>query len=125
MKHFKSLQISINSLGERDSTMENKIRKRQNNGKQRDINCGLQNGSMQIKSDKSCYCRSSNNLHEFNCHFVPKHLKFNEYVHTGYRVDLSTWKCLKSLFYLHNESFNVYSHGRYRIFLIQFTGANI
>ncbi|XP_028406100.1 progestin and adipoQ receptor family member 4-like [Dendronephthya gigantea] len=74
------------------------------------------NGLTPIEPDKGCKCHSSNGLHHFNC--LPDHLRFNQYVHTGYRVDLSTWGCLKSLFYLHNESFNVYSHGLAMIALI-------
>ena len=91
--------------------MKNRSQSRNNNDFKTKSNY-LQNGSTLIEPDNGCKCHSSNGLHHFNC--LPDHLRFNRYVHTGYRVDLSTWGCLKSLFYLHNESFNVYSHGMYR-----------
>lgn len=35
----------------------------------------------------------------------------NEYIRHGYRPELqSTWACLSSWTYVHNESFNIYSH---------------
>uniref|UniRef100_A0A671LNM3 Progestin and adipoQ receptor family member 4-like n=1 Tax=Sinocyclocheilus anshuiensis TaxID=1608454 RepID=A0A671LNM3_9TELE len=41
----------------------------------------------------------------------PPHLQFNKYVLTGYRP-ISTYRdCLRSLFYLHNEFGNIYTHG--------------
>lgn len=42
---------------------------------------------------------------------MPKHLQFNPYIFTGYRPLLSIWGCLSSLFYLHNETINILSHG--------------
>ena len=89
--------------------MVNQIKNRHNNNDKSFDNNGVQNGL--IKVPKSCKCHGANGLHRFNC--MPEHLQLNKYIHTGYRVDLSTWECLKSLFYLHNESFNVYSHGMY------------
>ncbi|XP_028670765.1 progestin and adipoQ receptor family member 4-like [Erpetoichthys calabaricus] len=41
----------------------------------------------------------------------PPHLQFNKYVLTGYRPVSSANECLKSLFYLHNELGNIYTHG--------------
>ncbi|XP_028405998.1 progestin and adipoQ receptor family member 4-like [Dendronephthya gigantea] len=95
--------------------MENRSIKNKNN-KSKSKSNHEPNGLTPIEPDKGCKCHSSNGLHHFNC--LPDHLRFNQYVHTGYRVDLSTWECLKSLFYLHNESFNVYSHGLATIALI-------
>lgn len=63
-----------------------------------------------------CECDRSSGLHHFNC--LPSHLQFNRFVRTGYRVNLSTWECLKSLLYFHNESFNIYSHGLATVLLI-------
>lgn len=41
----------------------------------------------------------------------PPHLQFNKYVLKGYRP-ISTYRdCLRSLFYLHNELGNIYTHG--------------
>ncbi|XP_041094707.1 progestin and adipoQ receptor family member 4-like [Polyodon spathula] len=41
----------------------------------------------------------------------PRHLQFNRYVLTGYRPVSSINECVKSLFYLHNELGNIYTHG--------------
>lgn len=41
----------------------------------------------------------------------PPHLQFNKYVLTGYRPISSVQDCVRSLFYLHNELGNIYSHG--------------
>ena len=93
--------------------MDNQSCHRKNNNENALEKNGLQNGNATpIEANKTCKCHSSNGLHHYNC--VPKHLQFNRFVHTGYRAELSTWDCLKSLFYLHNESFNVYSHGKYK-----------
>lgn len=42
----------------------------------------------------------------------PPHLQFNKFVLTGYRPASSGSGCLRSLFYLHNELGNIYTHGR-------------
>uniref|UniRef100_A0A673KRE0 Progestin and adipoQ receptor family member 4-like n=1 Tax=Sinocyclocheilus rhinocerous TaxID=307959 RepID=A0A673KRE0_9TELE len=41
----------------------------------------------------------------------PLHLQFNKYVLTGYRPISTCRDCLRSLFYLHNEFGNIYTHG--------------
>lgn len=41
----------------------------------------------------------------------PPHLQFNRYVLTGYRPISSVQDCIRSLFYLHNELGNIYTHG--------------
>jgi hypothetical protein len=42
---------------------------------------------------------------------APSFLKDNEYILKGYRINFNTFKkVLKSLFILHNESFNIWSH---------------
>lgn len=46
---------------------------------------------------------------------LPSHLKFNPFVYKGYRPPMSTKECLKSLLYVHNETFNTYSHGTRRM----------
>lgn len=43
---------------------------------------------------------------------LPKHLQFNKDIWTGYRKPMSSRSCMKSWTYLHNESFNCYSHGK-------------
>ena len=42
----------------------------------------------------------------------PPWLQFNPFILEGYRCELSTYDCVNSLFYLHNESVNVFSHGK-------------
>lgn len=42
---------------------------------------------------------------------APPHLRFNPFVRGGYRPLCSGGGCLRSLFYLHNELGNIYSHG--------------
>ncbi|XP_033027039.1 progestin and adipoQ receptor family member 4 isoform X2 [Lacerta agilis] len=41
----------------------------------------------------------------------PPHLQFNRFVLTGYRPISTGSGCLRSLFYLHNELGNIYTHG--------------
>lgn len=42
---------------------------------------------------------------------MPQHLQFNPYVLTGYRP-LQSWAgCVRSLFYFHNETINILTHG--------------
>lgn len=42
---------------------------------------------------------------------MPQHLQFNPYVLTGYRP-LQGWAdCVRSLFYFHNETINILTHG--------------
>lgn len=47
----------------------------------------------------------------FRLQSCPPWLQFNKFVLDGYRLHLTTRQCLESLFYIHNESFNIYSHG--------------
>ncbi|XP_015684106.1 progestin and adipoQ receptor family member 4-like isoform X2 [Protobothrops mucrosquamatus] len=49
----------------------------------------------------------------------PPHLQFNRFVLTGYRPVSSGSGCLRSLFYLHNELGNIYTHGNvlYHLFM--------
>ena len=46
------------------------------------------------------------------CHIsqVPRHLRFNAFVHRGYRCGLSTRACVRSAAQWHNESLNVWTH---------------
>ena len=43
---------------------------------------------------------------------VPPHLKFNPYIHDGYRPLTSCAGCIKSLAYFHNETVNILTHGK-------------
>ena len=49
----------------------------------------------------------------FRLESCPPWLQFNKYILAGYRCHLSTSQCMDSLFYIHNETFNIYSHGKY------------
>lgn len=48
---------------------------------------------------------------------MPQHLQFNPYIFTGYRPMLSIWGCINSLFYMHNETINIITHGTCNYFL--------
>ena len=42
---------------------------------------------------------------------APEFMRYNQYILNGYRINFNTpMKALKSLFLLHNQSFNVWSH---------------
>ena len=41
---------------------------------------------------------------------LPKELQDNEYITTGYRAELGFWDSVKSLFGLHNETGNIWTH---------------
>lgn len=43
---------------------------------------------------------------------MPKHLQFNPYIKTGYRPLLNVRGCFNSLFYFHNETVNIVTHGK-------------
>jgi adiponectin receptor len=52
-------------------------------------------------------------------HEAPEYLRDNEYIHSGYRINFtSKWKIFKSLFVLHNEFVNVWSHILGAIFVV-------
>lgn len=44
---------------------------------------------------------------------MPRYLQFNPYVLTGYRPLQNISECLASLFYFHNETFNILTHGEF------------
>ena len=41
---------------------------------------------------------------------LPKELQDNEFITSGYRVDMGFWDSIKSLFGLHNETGNIWTH---------------
>ncbi|XP_040829424.1 progestin and adipoQ receptor family member 4 isoform X2 [Ochotona curzoniae] len=57
----------------------------------------------------------------------PPHLQFNKFVLTGYRPASSGSDCLRSLFYLHNELGNIYTHGSvlYHLFMCHQGGSSV
>ena len=65
------------------------------------------NEDAEIKSSKM-----SSTPRLFPIQFCPSWLQFNKFVLSGYRCNLTTSECLMSLTYLHNESVNIYSHGK-------------
>ncbi|XP_006625123.1 progestin and adipoQ receptor family member 4 isoform X1 [Apis dorsata] len=42
---------------------------------------------------------------------MPQHLQFNPHIRTGYRPLMTVAQCLGSLFYIHNETVNILTHG--------------
>ena len=51
-------------------------------------------------------------------HQVPMHLRFNRYVLSYYRPK-TDWKgCVSSLFYFHNETINIVTHGEFSCTLL-------
>lgn len=51
-------------------------------------------------------------FHNYKITEVANYLRFNPFILEGYRSNLNFKQCLLSLFYLHNESTNIYSHGK-------------
>lgn len=41
---------------------------------------------------------------------LPKELQSNQYIESGYRLQLGAWDSIKSVFGLHNETGNIWSH---------------
>ncbi|XP_071752064.1 progestin and adipoQ receptor family member 4-like isoform X2 [Centroberyx gerrardi] len=58
---------------------------------------------------------------------TPPHLQFNRYVLTGYRPVSSAHECMRSLFYMHNELGNIYTHGSvlYHVFMNHVGGEHV
>lgn len=88
---------------------------------------GSSSGSNGSISESKCY--SSIFKKQLNKHFtppvqlqgwedMPKHLQFNPYVLKGYRPLQDVKGCVNSLFYLHNESINILTHGKYQLYYI-------
>ena len=46
---------------------------------------------------------------------MPRHLQFNPHILTGYRPLMTIRQCLGSLFYVHNETVNILTHGETEI----------
>lgn len=44
---------------------------------------------------------------------MPKHLQFNPYVIEGYRPLTNVRGCVNSLLYFHNETINIFTHGKF------------
>ncbi len=52
--------------------------------------------------------RQRKNYTSFNS--LPKELQSNQYIVSGYRLQLGAWDSVKSVFGLHNETGNIWSH---------------
>lgn len=52
--------------------------------------------------------RQRKNYTSFNS--LPKELQSNQYIVSGYRLQLGAWDSIKSVFGLHNETGNIWSH---------------
>ncbi|XP_063844357.1 LOW QUALITY PROTEIN: progestin and adipoQ receptor family member 4-like [Scylla paramamosain] len=81
----------------------------------RDQNCSqFHNGALvseENSSSKQCSLHLWSRKALLRRKDLPKHLQFNPYIETGYRPLLSAWGCLMSLFYFHNETINIITHG--------------
>lgn len=53
---------------------------------------------------------------------MPQHLQFNPHIRSGYRPLMTVRQCLGSLFYIHNETINIITHGKFVIPSPQSTG---
>ena len=73
------------------------------------------NAAAAINNDKQKNCKL------LKIHQIPSHLRFNKYVLTHYRPTTNFIGCLKSLFYLHNETVNILTHGKYHYNLLILT----
>lgn len=55
---------------------------------------------------------------------VPTHLRFNGYIHGGYRPIMSAGSCFKSLGHFHNETLNILTHGIALLYIV-FNASNL
>lgn len=42
---------------------------------------------------------------------MPKHLQFNPHIRSGYRPLMTPTNCVRSIFFFHNETVNILTHG--------------
>ena len=64
-------------------------------------------------NDKDHRARRKPRLQLLQWKDMPRHLQFNPYIYSGYRPLMSVWGCLNSMFYLHNETINIFTHGKF------------
>lgn len=67
---------------------------------------------LEVDGNKNDEFQKSTNVDLLRWKDMPKHLQFNPYVHTGYRPLTNVRGCLNSLFYYHNETVNIITHGK-------------
>ncbi len=77
-------------------------------------------GLRQLKKDEDNFSEETSDEHFVGkFHEAPEFLRDNEFIHSGYRINFnSTWKIFKSLFVLHNEFVNVWTHILGAIFVV-------
>ena len=68
------------------------------------------NGYPNERADKSDVF-SENRL--FKIDEMPEYLRFNPFVKNGYRRLMNVKQCCQSLLFFHNETVNIYTHGKY------------
>ena len=44
---------------------------------------------------------------------IPEYLRFNPFVKNGYRRQMNVKECCRSLLFFHNETVNIYTHGKF------------
>ena len=49
----------------------------------------------------------------YKIHEMPEYLRFNPFVKNGYRRLMNVNQCCQSLLFFHNETVNIYTHGKY------------
>lgn len=68
-----------------------------------------------VHVDKKADGRGGSGVELLHWRDMPQHLQFNPYVLTGYRP-LQGWAdCVRSLFYFHNETINIMTHGNFHL----------
>ncbi|KAN0050530.1 hypothetical protein ACTA71_003659 [Dictyostelium dimigraforme] len=86
-------------------------------------NCLSNDDENNIKNESMDTCKNSDHLH-YSAHEekthnnyqltsydkIPPYLQGNEFIVSGYRVNFSYKLCLKSIFRLHNETLNIWTH---------------
>lgn len=66
--------------------------------------------SLKNKSDNPIPLEKKRKLLYYSFTEIPFHLQDNKYIHSRYRANYSLSDCAKSLFKLHNETFNIWTH---------------
>ncbi|XP_018335087.1 progestin and adipoQ receptor family member 4 [Agrilus planipennis] len=79
---------------------------------------GLPASAQEKLPKESCDENKKKNIRLLKWKDMPVHLQFNPYIRTGYRPMLSAWGCIRSLFYIHNETFNIVTHGMPILYII-------
>lgn len=69
------------------------------------IDCSTKAFTQVKKVSKKAFGRIYYRFHE-----IPSHMQDNEFIHSGYRAYYSVVECMKSLFHIHNETVNIWTH---------------